>query len=209
MTARTFECALTTLAILAFSFVVPMRGFSQVAVATISGTVRNSAGTTIPDAHASIGDAATNVATHRRAVDSTSTAVPGARVTARNTGTRTATHAATRFDLQTATVADINAAIDAGALSSEKLVGLYLNRIEAYDKKGPKINSVITLNPRALEEARALDAERKTKGRRSPLHGIPVVVKDLVDVPPGFRRQPGSSRSVHPYLSATRQSSPA
>ena len=91
-------------------------------------------------------------------------------------------HVTTTFDLQTATVADINAAIDAGALSSEKLVRLYLNRIEAYDKKGPKINSVITLNPRALEEARALDVERKTKGRRSPLHGIPIVVKDLVDV---------------------------
>ncbi len=86
------------------------------------------------------------------------------------------------FGLQTATVADINSAIDAGALSSEKLVRLYLNRIEAYDKKGPKINSVITLNPRALDEARALDAERKTKGRRSPLHGIPIVVKDLIDV---------------------------
>lgn len=91
-------------------------------------------------------------------------------------------HARTTFNLQTATVADINAAIDAGALSSEKLVRLYLNRIEAYDKKGPKINSVITLNPKALEEARALDAERKAKGRRSPLHGIPIVVKDLIDV---------------------------
>ena len=91
-------------------------------------------------------------------------------------------HARTTFDLQTATVADINAAMDAGALSSEKLVRLYLNRIDAYDKKGPKINSVITLNPKALEEARALDAERKTKGRRSPLHGIPIVVKDLIDV---------------------------
>ena len=91
-------------------------------------------------------------------------------------------HVTTTFDLQTATVADINAAIDAGALSSEKLVQLYLNRIDAYDKKGPKINAVITFNPKALEEARALDAERKTKGRRSPLHGIPIVVKDLVDV---------------------------
>jgi Asp-tRNA(Asn)/Glu-tRNA(Gln) amidotransferase A subunit family amidase len=45
-----------------------------------------------------------------------------------------------------------------------------------------RINSVITLNPKALEEARALDLERKTKGRRSPLHGIPIVVKDLIDV---------------------------
>ena len=90
-------------------------------------------------------------------------------------------HAAT-FDLSTATLADINAAIDAGALSSEKLVGMYLKRIEAYDKRGPKINSVITLNPKALDEARALDAERKKSGRRSQLHGIPVMIKDLIDV---------------------------
>jgi Asp-tRNA(Asn)/Glu-tRNA(Gln) amidotransferase A subunit family amidase len=86
------------------------------------------------------------------------------------------------FDLSTATLADINAAMDAGALSSEKLVGLYLKRIEAYDKNGPKINAVITLNKNALAEARALDAERKSKGRRSPLHGIPVMIKDLIDV---------------------------
>src|SRR5690348_18495859 len=91
------------------------------------------------------------------------------------------THAAT-FDLSTATIADINAAIDAGALTSEKLVALYLKRIEAYDKQGPKINAVITLNKNALAEARALDAERKSKGRRSPLHGIPIVLKDLIDV---------------------------
>lgn len=86
------------------------------------------------------------------------------------------------FDLQTATIADINEAIDKGALSSEKLVQMYLARIEAYDKKGPKINSVITMNTKALAEARAMDAERKTKGRRSPLHGIPVVIKDLIDM---------------------------
>ena len=90
--------------------------------------------------------------------------------------------AAAEFDLSTATIADINAATDAGALSSEKLISLYLKRIEAYDKQGPKINSVIYLNENALAEAKALDAERKTKGRRSPLHGIPVVIKDLVDV---------------------------
>jgi amidase len=89
---------------------------------------------------------------------------------------------ATTFDLSTATIADINAAIDAGALSSEQLVRLYLQRIEAYDHKGPKLNSVITLNKSAVAEARALDAERKMKGRRSPLHGIPIVLKDLIDV---------------------------
>src|SRR5688572_31937171 len=92
-----------------------------------------------------------------------------------------ATNAA-NFDLSTATIADINAAMDANALDSEKLVGLYLKRIDAYDKKGPKLNAVITLNKNALAEARALDAERKSKGRRSALHGIPIVVKDLIDV---------------------------
>ena len=86
------------------------------------------------------------------------------------------------FDLQTATVADIQEAMEAGALTSEKLVQLYLNRIDAYDKRGPKINAIITLNPRALNEARALDAERKAKGPRSQLHGVPVLFKDLIDV---------------------------
>lgn len=85
------------------------------------------------------------------------------------------------FNLETATVADIQTAMDAGALTSEKLVGLYLKRIEAYDQAGPKINSIITLNAKALETARALDVERKAKGPRSPLHGVPVVLKDLFD----------------------------
>ncbi|ATC64781.1 amidase [Nibricoccus aquaticus] len=88
---------------------------------------------------------------------------------------------AAQFDLSTATVADINAAFESGALTSEKLTQLYLARIEAYDKAGPKINAVITLNTEALATARALDAERKTKGPRSPLHGVPVVLKDLYD----------------------------
>jgi len=85
------------------------------------------------------------------------------------------------FDLQTATIADVNAAFDAGALTSERLVALYLARIAAYDKQGPNINAVITLNPAALETARALDAERRATGPRSPLHGVPVVLKDLFD----------------------------
>ena len=89
-------------------------------------------------------------------------------------------HAKT-FDLTTASIEDINAAFDAGALTSEKLVGLYLKRIEAYDDKGPKINAVLALNPKALQTAKQLDAERTTKGPRSPLHGIPVIVKDVFD----------------------------
>jgi amidase len=89
---------------------------------------------------------------------------------------------AAEFDLATANLADIEAATKAGALSSEKLVNLYLARIAAYDKQGPKINAVIHLNPTALAEAKVLDAERATGKLRGPLHGIPVVVKDLVDV---------------------------
>ena len=85
---------------------------------------------------------------------------------------------AAEFDLQTATIADINAAFDAGALTSEQLTRLCLARIAAYE---PKLHAVITLNPNAIEIARALDAERKAKGPRSSLHGIPVVFKDNYD----------------------------
>jgi amidase len=88
---------------------------------------------------------------------------------------------AEKIPLAAATIADLNAALAAGTLTSEQLVRMYLARIQAYDDQGPKINAVITLNPRALEVARALDKERKSKGPRSPLHGIPVVLKDNFD----------------------------
>ena len=76
------------------------------------------------------------------------------------------------------TIADINKAFDTGALTAEKLVQICLARIQAYDRQGPSLHAVLTLNPKALETARALDAERKAKGPRSPLHGIPIVLKD-------------------------------
>ena len=88
---------------------------------------------------------------------------------------------AATFELATATIADINAAFDKGALTSEKLTQLYLNRIEAYDQKGPAIKAFLYVNPNALAEAKALDAERKAKGPRSPLHGVCVVLKDVFD----------------------------
>jgi len=86
-----------------------------------------------------------------------------------------------QFELHGSTVREIQEAMDSGELTAERLTQLYLNRIEAYDKAGPRINSVITLNPRALEIARELDAERQESGPRSPLHGVPVVLKDLID----------------------------
>jgi amidase len=85
------------------------------------------------------------------------------------------------IEVDSATIADINAAFDAGTLTSEALVQMCLARIDAFDRRGPMLHAVITLNPKALDEARALDAERKAKGRRSPLHGIPVVLKDNFD----------------------------
>jgi amidase len=85
------------------------------------------------------------------------------------------------IDLDAATIADINAAFNAGTLTSERLVQLCLARISAYDRQGPSLHAVLTLNPKALETARALDAERKARGARSPLHGIPVVLKDNYD----------------------------
>jgi amidase len=88
---------------------------------------------------------------------------------------------AATFNLQTASIADINSAYNAGALTSEKLVRLLQARIDAYDQQGPSVNSVIAVNPKALEIARALDEERKTTGPRSPLHGIPVLLKDNYD----------------------------
>src|SRR6516165_11510278 len=91
--------------------------------------------------------------------------------------TLTSLHAAPT-DFDALTIAEINRAFNAGTLTSEALVQLCLARIQAYDRQGPSLHAIITLNPKALETARALDAERKAKGPRSPLHGIPVVLKD-------------------------------
>jgi len=88
---------------------------------------------------------------------------------------------AAEIKIEDATIADLNAAFKSGSLTAVKLTEIYLARINAYDKKGPAINSVITLNPKALEEAKALDAERKAGKVRGPLHGIPIVLKDNFD----------------------------
>lgn len=88
---------------------------------------------------------------------------------------------AATLNIETATIADVQAAYTTGKLTAEQLVQAYLARIVAYDKQGPAINAVITLNPKALDEARALDAERKAGKLRGPLHGIPVVLKDNYD----------------------------
>lgn len=85
------------------------------------------------------------------------------------------------FAIEEATIAQIQSAVDAGMLSYEQLVQGYLERIEAYEDGGPRLNAIITLNPKARAEAAALDAERKARGRRGPLHGIPLLLKDNID----------------------------
>src|SRR5215217_7005483 len=85
------------------------------------------------------------------------------------------------FQIVETSIDDIHAAYKAGKLTARQLVQGYLDRIDAYDKAGPKINSIINLNPRALEEADKLDVAYKQSGFVGPLHGIPVVVKDEID----------------------------
>lgn len=88
---------------------------------------------------------------------------------------------AAEIKIEDATIAELQAAFAKGTLTAEKLTEIYLARIAAYDKQGPALNTVITLNPKAMEEARALDAERKAGKVRGPLHGIPIVLKDNYD----------------------------
>ncbi|MGK7883913.1 MAG: amidase family protein, partial [Crocosphaera sp.] len=76
------------------------------------------------------------------------------------------------------TLTEVNQALEKGAVTSEQLVKLYLKRIETYEDQGPKINAIISVNPNAVAEAIALDKERQESGPRSPLHGIPIIVKD-------------------------------
>jgi Asp-tRNA(Asn)/Glu-tRNA(Gln) amidotransferase A subunit family amidase len=85
------------------------------------------------------------------------------------------------FQVMEATIRDVHNAYESRTLTARQLVQLYLDRIDAYDQKGPTINSVININPKALEEADRLDAAMRS-GFVGPLHGIPVVLKDMIDV---------------------------
>jgi Asp-tRNA(Asn)/Glu-tRNA(Gln) amidotransferase A subunit family amidase len=85
------------------------------------------------------------------------------------------------LQIQEATMDEIQQALASGKLTSEALVNQYFDRIAAFDQQGPRLNSIISLNPVALDTARALDQERAQTGPRGPLHGIPILVKDNID----------------------------
>jgi len=85
------------------------------------------------------------------------------------------------FAIEEATIARVHQGMKDGTLTCRKLVEEYSARIEAYDQQGPKLNSVIYINPQALEEADALDQKFIASGLSGPLHGIPVLLKDNVD----------------------------
>lgn len=78
-------------------------------------------------------------------------------------------------------IAELQAELASGATTSEALVAAYIARIEAIDRTGPTLRSVLALNPRAAEDARALDAERKAGKIRGALHGIPILLKDNIE----------------------------
>ncbi len=88
----------------------------------------------------------------------------------------------TSFSVMETTVTEVHEAYKSGSLTAQQLVKMYLDRIEAYDQQGPKINCVITVNPKAMEEAARLDAAFKQSGPVGPLHGIPIILKDQMDV---------------------------
>lgn len=108
------------------------------------------------------------------------------------------------FDLEEATIAELQAGMSSGRFTARSLTEKYLNRIDEVDKRGPAINAVIEVNPDAIDIAAALDKERKAKGPRGPLHGIPVLIKDNIDTADRMMTTAGSLALVgsHPSQDA-------
>ena len=95
-----------------------------------------------------------------------------------------------RFD--EATISDLQSRMKSGELSAHTLTAAYFARIAEIDKSGPKLNSVIEVNPDALAIAESLDNERKQKGPRGPMHGIPVLIKDNIETADHMQTTAGS-----------------
>src|SRR5690349_5102638 len=96
------------------------------------------------------------------------------------------------FRLDEATVSDLQQWMRDGRFTSRQLTDLYLQRIDALDRRGPVLQSVIEINPDAGAIADALDRERREKGPRGPLHGIPILIKDNIDTGDRMQTTAGS-----------------
>ena len=105
----------------------------------------------------------------------------------------------TTIDIMDATIGDLTREMEAGNVTSEQLTQMYIDRINAYDRK-LKLNSIISICPEALDQARALDRERAEGNIRGPLHGIPIIVKDNIDVA-GTATSGGSLALAHMVIS--------
>lgn len=101
-------------------------------------------------------------------------------------------HISPTFTLEEKTIVEIQKSMESGDITSKQLVQLYLLRIAEYDKHGPRINSVLEINPDALQIAEALDRERAAKGPRGPLHGIPILLKDNIGTDDKMHTSAGS-----------------
>jgi amidase len=96
------------------------------------------------------------------------------------------------FELDEITISELQDGMKSGKFTARSLVEKYRERIGEIDKKGPAINSIIQLNPDALAIADALDQERKAKGVRGPLHGVPLLIKDNIDTADNMMTTAGS-----------------
>lgn len=103
------------------------------------------------------------------------------------------------FQLEETTINNIQEAFQNGNLTSKELVCMYMERISLYDRQGPGLNTILELNPDSIHIAEALDEERKRKGARSPLHGIPVLIKDNIDTNDKMHTSAGSLALKNAY----------
>jgi amidase len=85
------------------------------------------------------------------------------------------------LSVEEATIADVQRLMGSGRLTAPQLVQMYLDRIDALDQQGPTLRSILEIHANALMIAEALDDERRTKGPRGPLHGVPILLKDNID----------------------------
>ncbi|WP_404451075.1 amidase [Virgibacillus necropolis] len=105
------------------------------------------------------------------------------------------------FNLNETTINTIQQAMDSGELTALELTKMYLEQIAKHNSSGPKINAIIEINPDALHIAEGLDIERAKSGKRGPLHGIPILIKDNIDSGDKMHTSAGSVALANHYAS--------